>query len=201
MTRSFFIPSLLLALVLVLPLLAGNIRVDGQIQSTVDQGAAPFFVTSQTRVDNLNVDMLDGLHGSDLYTRDALATGGEALVHWDNLVGAPPLTASAQWLAPFWSDSSGAHLTYVAVHNPGSGSTSVTVTFRAMDGSSLASDTQLLAADETRLWASESGPGGLGGATGTGSVRIESTVEEVLPWGSIVPFGSVDGTPLRFYPR
>lgn len=43
-----------------------NVTLTGQLSSQLVTGTAPFSVLSQTRVDNLNVDMIDGLHSGDL---------------------------------------------------------------------------------------------------------------------------------------
>lgn len=50
------------------PLAAGDIEVDGSFVSTVATGTAPLGVTSTTKVDNLNADLLDGLDSSELFT-------------------------------------------------------------------------------------------------------------------------------------
>ena len=43
----------------------GSINMSGQLTSTVASGTAPFIVSSNTVVGNLNADMVDGLHLSD----------------------------------------------------------------------------------------------------------------------------------------
>jgi hypothetical protein len=50
---------------------AGSIRASSQLVSTVGVGTAPLAVASTTRVDNLNADLLDGYHASDLLQRYA----------------------------------------------------------------------------------------------------------------------------------
>ena len=47
----------------------GSIRVNNQLISTVSTGTAPFTVTSQTAVTNLNADLLDGKHASAFQTK------------------------------------------------------------------------------------------------------------------------------------
>lgn len=46
----------------------GAASVTGQITSTLANGTAPFVLTSSTVSPNLNADMVDGLHGTDLVT-------------------------------------------------------------------------------------------------------------------------------------
>jgi hypothetical protein len=46
----------------------GTASVTGQITSTLANGTAPFVLTSSTVSPNLNADMVDGLHGTDLVT-------------------------------------------------------------------------------------------------------------------------------------
>lgn len=43
----------------------GGMRTAGQIISTVATGTAPMSITSTTKVNNLNVDMVDGCHSTD----------------------------------------------------------------------------------------------------------------------------------------
>ena len=53
----------------------GSINMSGQLTSTVASGTAPFIVASNTVVGNLNADLLDGLHLSDLDGRYVNVTG------------------------------------------------------------------------------------------------------------------------------
>jgi len=46
--------------------ITGHIETEGQIRSWVKEGVAPIVVDSTTKVDNLNVDYLDGLSGEDI---------------------------------------------------------------------------------------------------------------------------------------
>ena len=63
-----------------------------QIKSTVAAGTAPLTVTSNTVVTNLNSDLLDGLHSSSFFRRDAAndvnirlaSTDGRGLRFWDS---------------------------------------------------------------------------------------------------------------------
>ena len=48
---------------------AGSIRTDSQLVSTVGTGAAPLALSSTTQVNNLNADLLDGSHASALQNR------------------------------------------------------------------------------------------------------------------------------------
>ena len=64
--------------ILVAPTLgiAGDIQTDGKLKSTAAQGA-PLEVASADMVVNLNADMVDGVQGTDIYTKaevDALVT-------------------------------------------------------------------------------------------------------------------------------
>ena len=53
--------------------IAANIKVDGKLISTASTASGPpLQVTSTAAVGNLNADMVDGLHGSDLVTNFAL---------------------------------------------------------------------------------------------------------------------------------
>jgi hypothetical protein len=52
----------------------GTIRLSGQLTSTVATGSSPFVVSSTTKVDNLNTDLLDGQSG-DYYTTAGNLTG------------------------------------------------------------------------------------------------------------------------------
>ena len=52
----------------------GTIRLSGQLTSTVATGSSPFVVSSITKVDNLNTDLLDGQSG-DYYTTAGNLTG------------------------------------------------------------------------------------------------------------------------------
>jgi len=47
---------------------AGQIRLSGQLISTLATGTAPFSITSTTAVSNLNADMVDGKHSTDFVT-------------------------------------------------------------------------------------------------------------------------------------
>ena len=47
---------------------AGDLQVDGSLVSTAATGTPPLAVSSTTKVDNLNADLLDGLDSSDLFT-------------------------------------------------------------------------------------------------------------------------------------
>ena len=80
----------------------GNIRTTGQLMSTITTGTAPLSVASTTLVTNLNADMLDGHHwsevptiptnnvtGSGTATRVAFWSGANTLnsnanLYWDN---------------------------------------------------------------------------------------------------------------------
>ena len=53
---------------------AGKIRSDDQIESTIAIGTAPLVVASTTAVTNLNADMVDGSHASAFETAAAVAT-------------------------------------------------------------------------------------------------------------------------------
>ena len=53
----------------------GSINMSGQLTSTVASGTAPFIVVSNTVVSNLNADLLDGQHLSDLDGRYVNVTG------------------------------------------------------------------------------------------------------------------------------
>lgn len=53
---------------LALPVAAGNLVVDGKLISTAPPGTAPLEVSSDTVVDNLNADLLDGLHAADFFS-------------------------------------------------------------------------------------------------------------------------------------
>ena len=53
----------------------GSITMSGQLTSTVASGTAPFIVASNTVVSNLNADLLDGQHLSDLDGRYVNVTG------------------------------------------------------------------------------------------------------------------------------
>ena len=53
---------------------AGDIKVDGSLVSTVATGTPPIAVTSTTKVENLNADLLDGLDSSAFLTA---GSGGE----------------------------------------------------------------------------------------------------------------------------
>lgn len=57
--------GLLLATV---PAGAGDLQVDGSLVSTAATGTPPLVVSSTTKVDGLNADLLDGLDSSDLFT-------------------------------------------------------------------------------------------------------------------------------------
>jgi hypothetical protein len=48
--------------------LVGDIVTDGKFESTTSAGA-PFDVASDDMVLNLNADMVDGVEGTDLYTK------------------------------------------------------------------------------------------------------------------------------------
>ena len=50
---------------------AANLRVDGKLISTASTGA-PIEVASETLVEHLNADLVDGLHAEDLVTQDYL---------------------------------------------------------------------------------------------------------------------------------
>lgn len=47
---------------------------NGQIESSIATGIAPFVVTSTTKVTNLNADLLDGKHSTEFLTDDRLFT-------------------------------------------------------------------------------------------------------------------------------
>lgn len=68
---------------------AGDIRVEGRIISTVPTGTPPLEVSSTTSVPNLNSDTVDGFHGSEFYTVTELASSGGAEVHFDNITDIP----------------------------------------------------------------------------------------------------------------
>ena len=59
-----------LLVILVVPTmgLAGDIQTDGKLKSTLASGA-PLEVTSSSMVVNLNADMVDGVQGTDIYTK------------------------------------------------------------------------------------------------------------------------------------
>lgn len=65
--RLYF--ALTVALILVAPAArAGDVEVDGTFVSTVGTGTPPLAVSSTTKVDDLNADLLDSLDSSDLFT-------------------------------------------------------------------------------------------------------------------------------------
>ena len=80
---------------------AEDFQADGQVQSGAPTGTPPFAVDSETRVDRLNSDLVDGHHASAFaeashahddryYTEAELGGPGLAGVHWRNLTNAPP---------------------------------------------------------------------------------------------------------------
>lgn len=58
---------------------AGKIRTDNQVESTIATGTAPLVVASTTVVTNLNADLLDGVEGSAYATDAEVAAGYQPL--------------------------------------------------------------------------------------------------------------------------
>lgn len=100
-------PRLLCALLAALlvspgPLAAGDVEVDGSFVSTVATGTPPLAVTSTTRVDNLNADLLDGLDGSALArSLDNVVRVGQASGDFTSIQAALDSITTASAVNPF----------------------------------------------------------------------------------------------------
>ncbi len=57
----------------------GGIWASGQVQSTLATGTAPFVIASTTVSTNLNADLLDGVHASELVNSSLLTTRGDII--------------------------------------------------------------------------------------------------------------------------
>ena len=83
----------------------GSINMSGQLTSTVASGVAPFIVSSNTVVGNLNADMVDGLHLSDFDGRYVKKAG-------DNITGMLVMKASNIIYMEQSSDTSTQHIRF-----------------------------------------------------------------------------------------
>ena len=83
----------------------GSINMSGQLTSTVASGVAPFIVSSNTIVSNLNADMVDGLHLSDFDGRYVKKAG-------DNITGMLVMKASNIIYMEQSSDTSTQHIRF-----------------------------------------------------------------------------------------
>ena len=63
----------------------GSITMSGQLTSTVASGVAPFIVTSNTVVGNLNADLLDGFHENSFLRSHGVASGDGASTLWSQI--------------------------------------------------------------------------------------------------------------------
>ena len=69
--RRMVLGSLFAFILTTVAAIAANLRVDGKLISTASTGA-PIEVASETLVEHLNADQVDGLHAEDLVTQDYL---------------------------------------------------------------------------------------------------------------------------------